>query len=596
MYEKKLNNQNELLEFGEWSFDANSFELRNAAGERRLQARTGRVLLFLIKNAPRVVSRSELIENVWGLTALTDNAVTSAIAILRDALNDKRGAPKYIQTIPKRGYRFIGALKPQEGGQEDEISRSGNDREQSQARVDTPLFKRFSLDLNLEVMAPHLAGVAKYLKPVLATEFYKHFSCHPFPATEEFENTQTSNSFQIEAVGRIREEGGQLVISIQFDSNSGIGIDASKKISRRRFTQDLKSLVQSSLPSSAMNNFQNNLPQSSRTQSEKQFWRALSFTDRNDPEHENHAITLFCGSISLMPSNGSAHAILAASYAYKFYKHSMDASLRETEEAYINLIDLANYHIEQSDLFHTDKTALFLGKAVTQMYGKRNFDQALRYSSAAVETDPENLLAWRIHASVLSKTGNIKAALEASLRAAEFAPDTTGVLIDRLSVSYFGEQYDAVIQLSKDLVKRGVEPGVRLPLSLLMKGQSAEALAIWIDYAQKLGFSKNELKIVRSHLRSDAIGDAYACLADWADNYADADALLYLKTIWRIASSQKDNARAYLQCDDSQMTAEADKSAAGSLINDLICIDPALKPLRRVNSEPAANRECAHIA
>jgi len=73
------------------------------------------VFVCLARHANEVVTREELQEAVWGGRAVTDESLTRAIRELRHALEDVGGDSKYIETIPKRGYRLIGDIYPPEG-------------------------------------------------------------------------------------------------------------------------------------------------------------------------------------------------------------------------------------------------------------------------------------------------------------------------------------------------------------------------------------------------------------------------------------------------------------------------------------------------
>src|SRR5690606_13979106 len=57
-----------------------------------------------------VVTMSEIISEIWGRSTCTDHLVHKAIAELRSALSDKSSAPRYIKTVPKRGYAMIAAV------------------------------------------------------------------------------------------------------------------------------------------------------------------------------------------------------------------------------------------------------------------------------------------------------------------------------------------------------------------------------------------------------------------------------------------------------------------------------------------------------
>jgi DNA-binding winged helix-turn-helix (wHTH) protein len=78
------------------------------------------VLNFFMLNPGRLISKEELLKEVWLMTSVTDGRVARVISILRDVLGDDVRSPRYIETIPKRGYRFIAKVTEQEMNQQAE--------------------------------------------------------------------------------------------------------------------------------------------------------------------------------------------------------------------------------------------------------------------------------------------------------------------------------------------------------------------------------------------------------------------------------------------------------------------------------------------
>lgn len=81
-------------------------------GEVHLEPKVMAVLVCLAEHAGDVVSRNTLYDSVWGRTVVTDQALTNCISELRHHLGDDRVQPRYIETVPKRGYRLISPIKP----------------------------------------------------------------------------------------------------------------------------------------------------------------------------------------------------------------------------------------------------------------------------------------------------------------------------------------------------------------------------------------------------------------------------------------------------------------------------------------------------
>jgi len=84
--------------------------VRRAGREQSLRRKTFLVLLHLVQNRGRVVTREELQAAVWGDVVVTDDAVVQCIVEIRKALGDDPKIPRFVRTMPKAGYRFIGVV------------------------------------------------------------------------------------------------------------------------------------------------------------------------------------------------------------------------------------------------------------------------------------------------------------------------------------------------------------------------------------------------------------------------------------------------------------------------------------------------------
>jgi DNA-binding winged helix-turn-helix (wHTH) protein/Tfp pilus assembly protein PilF len=94
--------------------DCERFEIEKSGEVKKLTPRAFSLLLYLIENRDRVVEKSELFDKIWHERFVTDNALTRTVADIRRVLGDDAGTPKYIETVPKRGYRFVAELKTEE--------------------------------------------------------------------------------------------------------------------------------------------------------------------------------------------------------------------------------------------------------------------------------------------------------------------------------------------------------------------------------------------------------------------------------------------------------------------------------------------------
>jgi len=100
--------------FGPFELDVRAGELRKGDARIRLTEQPFQVLLMLLERPGEVVLREEIRARLWsGSTVVEfDHGINSAVRRLRDALRDSADKPRYVETLPRRGYRFIGQVKP----------------------------------------------------------------------------------------------------------------------------------------------------------------------------------------------------------------------------------------------------------------------------------------------------------------------------------------------------------------------------------------------------------------------------------------------------------------------------------------------------
>lgn len=103
-----------VYRFGGFTLDPAAMSLCRAEQELALEPKSFRLLQYLIENRDRILSKEEIFRVVWQETAVTDNALTRAVAQIRKVLEDDPRNPRYIDTVPTVGYRFIGTLTENE--------------------------------------------------------------------------------------------------------------------------------------------------------------------------------------------------------------------------------------------------------------------------------------------------------------------------------------------------------------------------------------------------------------------------------------------------------------------------------------------------
>jgi len=109
-----------LLEFDEFSLDCDRYELLRSGRPVKLEKIPMELLILLVTKDGRLVTRQEIIEHVWGKEVFvdTEHGINTAIRKIRNVLRDDPGQPRFVQTVSRKGYRFVAPINviPQEGG------------------------------------------------------------------------------------------------------------------------------------------------------------------------------------------------------------------------------------------------------------------------------------------------------------------------------------------------------------------------------------------------------------------------------------------------------------------------------------------------
>ncbi len=104
-----------IYRFGAFELDARAMELRRDGAEVPVEPQVFALLLLLVENRDRLLSKDEIIEKIWDGRAVSDSALTSRIKSARQALGDDGKAQKYIRTIHGQGFRFVAEASPAGG-------------------------------------------------------------------------------------------------------------------------------------------------------------------------------------------------------------------------------------------------------------------------------------------------------------------------------------------------------------------------------------------------------------------------------------------------------------------------------------------------
>src|SRR5208282_4605957 len=102
-----------LLQFEDFVLNRGAYELRQGGVVVPLQRIPLELLCLLVERRGQVVTREEILERVWGKGVFVDaeTSINTAVRKLRKALSDDSDAPRFVATVPARGYRFVAEIR-----------------------------------------------------------------------------------------------------------------------------------------------------------------------------------------------------------------------------------------------------------------------------------------------------------------------------------------------------------------------------------------------------------------------------------------------------------------------------------------------------
>ena len=124
------------VSLGEWTVHPALDRLERGGEEVRLEPKVMEVLVYLLRRPDQVVSKEELLRAVWPDTFVEEVAVSRCVSVIRKALGDDPKAPRFIETVPKRGYRLLAAPPPSD----EESASSASEAQREGRRGRAPLW------------------------------------------------------------------------------------------------------------------------------------------------------------------------------------------------------------------------------------------------------------------------------------------------------------------------------------------------------------------------------------------------------------------------------------------------------------------------
>jgi TolB-like protein len=444
--------------------DTDTRELRRGSERIAVEPQVLDLLIYLVENRERVVSKDDLIASVWGGRIVSDAALTSRIYAARKAVGDTGRDQKLIRTVSRKGLRFIGALNAP-ANDDARIALVAPPAEKSDLRraaaiSERPViavlpFNNMSDDPGQEFFSD---GISEDLITALSklrwffviarnsSFIYKGKSVHLKQVGEEL-----GAGYVVE--GSVRKSGDRVRITVQLND-----VANGSHVWAERYDRDAADVfaVQDEITEAivaamepqlyAAENFRARSKHPSSMDAWELVMRAMSHYGHISPQDHAIAQELLQRAIEIDPNYSQALGLLGASYTFGAHMGWMDSRvvLPLAERAALAAVRLDS---EDPWAHHA------LGSAYLLL---RRHDDAIAAQELALHLNPSFSFALNFYASALAFSGRWREAVEATNRAMRLNPRGTFVALNHAAASfahYVGGNYGEAISLSQAAIR-----------------------------------------------------------------------------------------------------------------------------------------------
>jgi TolB-like protein len=451
--------------FADHVLDTDRRELRRGSELIDVEPQVLDLLIYLVENRGRVVSKDDLIASVWNNRIVSDATLSSRIYAARQAVGDSGREQKLIRTIARKGHRFVGEVTQSSGAarMEGALPRGSDAVRESGPAVplpnrpaiavlpfvnmsDDPEQEYFSDGISEDVITA-LSKLRWFLVIARNSSFtYKGRAVHIRQVAEEL-----GVNYVIE--GSVRKSGDRVRVTAQLNE-----VATGSHVWAERYDRSLADVfqVQDEITESivatiepqlyAAENFRISRHPPGSMDAWSMVMRALSHYWRVTREDNNIAQHLLAKAIAIDPDYGQALGVLAASHAMDIYMGWADAV------EVVPIAERAALAAIRAD--YEDSWAHYALAGVHLL--KRRFDDSLTEFELALRLNPNFSMAQGIYGLPLAFCGRWEEAIEAASRALRMSPR------DPLSAFYYGvasyaqfvgRNYDESMRLAREAIR-----------------------------------------------------------------------------------------------------------------------------------------------
>jgi TolB-like protein/cytochrome c-type biogenesis protein CcmH/NrfG len=465
--------------FADHSLDERTRELMRGDKAVPVEPQVFDVLLLLIRNADRIVSKDDLIANVWNGRIVSDSTLTSRINAARKAIGDSGERQSLIRTIARKGFRFVGEVRRDEALAP--VAKPAGAAADRPAIAVLP-FSNMSGDPEQEYFSDGISEdiitALSKLRWFLVIARNSSFVYKGRPVNLKQLGEELGVDYVLE--GSVRKSGERVRISAQLNA-----VMTDSHVWAERYDRALSDVfaVQDEITEAIVAAIEPQLYAAENFRAQRKppesldAWdlvmRALSHYWRVTRQDNVVAQALLEKAISIDPNYGQALGVLATSYAFTAHMGwmPMDAAMRAAETA-------ANAAIRADRDDAWAHLALGYLHLVT-----RRFDDSIAEFETALQLNPNFALAQAYYGLSLTYSSRWQEGEVAARRALRLSPHDPLAAIYHGMVAYarfIGRDYPAAVEAAREAVRQRSDfvGGHRvLTAAFAMAGQTAEAKA-----------------------------------------------------------------------------------------------------------------------
>jgi TolB-like protein/cytochrome c-type biogenesis protein CcmH/NrfG len=451
--------------FADHTLDADRRELRRGSEPIAVEPQVFDLLIYLVRNRDRVVSKDDLIGSVWGGRIVSDSTLTSRINAARRAVGDSGKDQKLIRTIARKGIRFVGAVRTQsDGGAPAHVAETDDAREQPSPAMppsdrpaiavlpfvnmsDDPAQEYFSDGISEDIITA-LSKLRWFFVIARNSSFvYKGKAVHMRRVAEEL-----GVGYVVE--GSVRKAGERVRITVQLNN-----VATGSHVWAERYDRGLGDVfaVQDEITEAIVAAMEPQLYAAENFRAQRKppdsmdAWdlvmRALSHYWRVTRQDNVVAQALLEKAVAIDPAYGQALGLLAACHTFSAHMGWSDLAiaLPIAERA-----ALAAIQADSEDAWaHHALGCVYLFT--------RRFEDSLAEFELALRLNPNFSLAQGYYGLALSYCSRWEEAYEAARRALRLSPrDPLAAIFTGIAAyaQFVGRNYDEAMRLAREAIRQ----------------------------------------------------------------------------------------------------------------------------------------------